>query len=400
MKVLVTTHAQMFQTNDGKVWTNSLYGYDFFRRYFDVFSEVRIVSRMKKIEYSEVSNLNLVSGDNLEFYALPFYHGPWQYAKQFLNIQKELTKAIKTCDCAILRIPDQVAFSLSKVLEKNNIPFGIEVVAHSWDLYAEGTIDTKLRPFLRRLWDFNQKHICKKADGVSYVTENYIQKRYPSGIESNNKSRLETNYTSASLEETFFGQPREISQFDKSNFNLIHVAGINNTSKGHKELIQLMRDLKNQGYNHHLTFVGGGKLLDTFKELSASFGVENQITFTGRIDDVSVLSKILSDSDVFIFPSLTEGLPRVIIEAMAIGLPCIATDVGGMSELISPEFLVEPRNYHDLLDKTIQILNDKELLYLESERNFYKVEKDYKSNIVQGKRNKFYNFIKKLAYTK
>lgn len=396
-KVLVTTHAQMFQTPDGKVWTNSVYDYNFFKRYLNVFESVRIMTRMKKIDFKEINNKILVNGERLEFYSLPHYHGPWEYAKKYFRIKKEFSNALETCDCAILRIPDQTSFSLFKEIKDKGIPCAIEVVAHSWDLFAPGTMKTKLRPYLRLLWDYNQKKICREATGVSYVTSDYIQKRYPTMIKNNEDKRFQTNYTSADLDEAFFGQPRKKEWFQKEKLNFVHVSGINNNAKGHNELINVMFDLKKMGYSHTLTFIGGGTLLNEFRDKSIDLGLSKEIIFLGHIGKSKDIADVLSKSDVFILPTLTEGLPRAVLEAMANGLPCIATNVGGIPELISSEFLVNSRNEDDLKRKIIEVNQNSSLLEKESYKNFEKIQVSYKPSEIQKKREKFYSKLKKKA---
>ncbi len=397
MKVAVTTHAQMFQTPDGKVWTNSVYGYDFFRRYLDVFENVRLITRMKRINYEEAKERLLVSGPGLEFYSLPFYHGPWQYAKKFLSIESALNKAFDNCDCVILRIPDQLAFQLFNKVKDANIPCAVEVVAHSWDLYAPGTIKTVLRPFLRVLWDTKQKYVCRNADGVSYVTENYIQKRYPSNITLKSTGRVETCYTSADLNPIYFAEPRSKESFDKDIINLIHVSGINNTAKGHYELLIAMSELNRLEDRYRLTFVGGGTLLSHFKKLSLELGLDNKVEFIGHISESKKVAELLKLSDIFVFPTMTEGLPRVILEAMASGLPCIATDVGGIPELLSEHCLIKPNDSEGLVKKIKQLSNNKDLLEKESINNHKKILEEYSPDVIQKKRAQFYQKLKKLA---
>lgn len=396
MKVLVTTHAQMFQTPDGKVWTSSVYGYDFFKRYLDVFENVRLVTRMKKIPYEDLGNQVLVSGPRLEFFSLPFYHGPWQYAKKYFEIQQTLAQAIESCDCAVLRIPDQLAFQIFNKLKKANIPCAVEVVAHSWDLYAPGTIKTVLRPLLRVLWDFNQKKLCKQADGVAYVTEKYIQKRYPSGIEEIDSERFETFYTSADLDSVYFGEPHSKESFNKDILNFIHVSGINNNAKGHYELLNVMAELKKHGFKHRLTFIGGGTLLNKFKKLSTELKLDDQVNFLGHLSNPSEIAEKLKASDLFILPTMTEGLPRVILEAMATGLPCIASNVGGIPELLSSDCLIRPNNIKELKYKIIEISTNKEVLEIESKKNHKKILENYSPRIIQRRRTDFYKKLKSM----
>ena len=394
MKALVTTHAQMFRTSNGDVWTNSVYGYDFFKRYLDVFEEVRLVTRMKNIDYDELGNKIKVNGPRLEFFSLPFYHGPWQYAAQVLKIRRALYSAINGCDCAVLRIPDQLAFQIFKRLKKANIPCAVEVVAHSWDLYAPGTIKTILRPLLRILWDINQKKLCSTANGVAYVTEKYIQKRYPSNIiNKSNFDRYESHFTSADLNNEFFFRPRDIEYFNKDILTLAHVSGINNSAKGHFELLHALAEIKKHNLDFKMLFVGGGTLFNYYKELSRNLGLEVHVNFIGHISDRDVIIKILRNSDIFVFPSMAEGLPRVVLEAMASGLPCIATNVGGIPELLSERAIIEVNDIKALKNKIHEFLENKNLLVEESKINYYQA-KNYSKKNIKIRREEFYSRLK------
>jgi L-malate glycosyltransferase len=394
MKALITTHAQMFCAPDGSIWADSVYGYDFFKRYLEVFEEIRVVTRMKSISFDEIGNKIRADGKGVEFYKLPFYHGPWQYIMNITKIQMRLSAAIIGCDCAILRIPDQLSFQLFNKIKKAKIPCGVEVVAHSWDLFSPGTIKTVLRPFLRILWDILQKRTCRKADGVSYVTESYIQKRYPSNIKKD-KNRFETFYTSANIDKNFFYRVRNLEEFSNDPFTIIHVAGINNTSKGHKELLNSINEIKKSGKNLKVTFIGGGTLLEYFRDMANTLGLTNQVNFVGHINSKNEIINYLAKSDLFVFPTMTEGLPRVLIEAMATGLPCIATNVGGIPELLSSNAIVNPNDVSGLTMKIMEFISNNDLLVEESRKNFNKAIL-YSNETIQKKRNKFYLDIKAL----
>lgn len=118
--------------------------------------------------------------------------------------------------------------------------------------------------------------------------------------------------------------------------------------KDQQGLIRTFKEVPNQ--NYILNFVGSGILLNNCKNLVEKLNLNSNIIFKGFQNNVT---PFLMDSDVFILTSHYEGLPYSIIEAMSFGLPIIASDVGGNSELVKNGvngFLV---NNHDELKKAI-----------------------------------------------
>lgn len=97
----------------------------------------------------------------------------------------------------------------------------------------------------------------------------------------------------------------------------------------------------------HLTIVGSGPLND---ELRAKYALPN-IEFAGRLDDAELFARYHA-SDGFIFASLYEGMPTVILEAMACNLPVIATDIGAVTTMVDAEngFVVAPASSAELAD--------------------------------------------------
>jgi len=85
------------------------------------------------------------------------------------------------------------------------------------------------------------------------------------------------------------------------------------------------------GSGLRLVVVGAGPLLDELRRLAKSLGVDEQTWFTGAADQVS---EFLQTFDIFVLPSLAEGISNTILEAMATGLPIVATNVGGNVELV------------------------------------------------------------------
>jgi glycosyltransferase involved in cell wall biosynthesis len=95
----------------------------------------------------------------------------------------------------------------------------------------------------------------------------------------------------------------------------------------------------------HLKIVGSGPLLKPCQELAVALGLKDRITFLGERNDVT---PFLAEADVFVLSSMSEGTPIALLEAMWAGLPCVVTRVGGMPEIVRPEFTVPVGNAADL----------------------------------------------------
>ena len=101
--------------------------------------------------------------------------------------------------------------------------------------------------------------------------------------------------------------------------------------KGHRYLIEALSMLDQQDTPWCCTFLGDGELETELRALTAKHGLSEHVKFPGFCDDVF---SVLLTADVFVLPSLHESSPNALIEAMGIGMPCIATDVGGIVDLI------------------------------------------------------------------
>jgi glycosyltransferase involved in cell wall biosynthesis len=170
-----------------------------------------------------------------------------------------------------------------------------------------------------------------------------------------------------------------------------------NGRKGHKELIEAAAILKQQNINVEVRFAGkdyfGGQ--EKLTEFARKKEVADRVKFLGYVDRCA-LDNFLSDSDLFVLPTRAEGLPSVIIEAMAKGLPCISTNVSGNPELLDSHWLI---NYEDVLTLAERI---KELctnveLYNEVSITNFKKSGNYEASILEKRRDEFYKKLRELV---
>jgi glycosyltransferase involved in cell wall biosynthesis len=114
--------------------------------------------------------------------------------------------------------------------------------------------------------------------------------------------------------------------------------------------------------NPHVTFIlmGDGELRETLEATADEIGVRECVRFTGWRDDVAAIMSVM---DVFVLPSLNEGMGRVLAEAMAAGKPIVASDVGGIPDLVSDGengYLVPPGDTGALASRLVHLLGDKD----------------------------------------
>ncbi|MGN1100168.1 MAG: glycosyltransferase, partial [Christensenellales bacterium] len=102
-------------------------------------------------------------------------------------------------------------------------------------------------------------------------------------------------------------------------------------AKNHMLMIDTVKKLVNEGIDVRLSFVGDGTLINDCKEKVKEYELNDRISFLGLSDNVF---PIMRDADVFILPSIWEGMPMTLIEAMGTGLPIVAADVGGIPDML------------------------------------------------------------------
>ncbi|MFO0773248.1 MAG: glycosyltransferase [Nitrospiraceae bacterium] len=115
-------------------------------------------------------------------------------------------------------------------------------------------------------------------------------------------------------------------------------------------LLEALVQLVGRGVPVECTIVGGGPLLQSLKSFALERGLGARVTFTGHVSDTK---RYIDQADVCVLSSDKEGLPLALVEAMAAGVPCVATDVGGTREIVlhgKTGLLVRPGMPHEFAD--------------------------------------------------
>lgn len=386
MKVLVILEAVFHQTPDGRIWSSGTFTPTFFARYLTVFSQVVVGARVRSA--ATVPNDYLVLDDpRVTFAPIPWYRGLLGYLRERRRVVTALRQGLDQAEAVILRVPSPLAGRLQPWLDASGRPFAVEVVGDPWDVFAPGVIRHPLRAFLRRRLSGEMAHQCANSSAASYVTAYTLQQRYPAANETPS-----FGYSDIELVDgDFIDAPRSIPT-GMGTLRLVSVGTMSQRYKGQDVLLRAAAEFRARGNDIQVVLVGDGVERAGLELLCKQLQLTDAVRFTGHLADRKAVLAELDRNDAFIMPSRTEGLPRAMIEAMARGLPCLGTRVGGIPELLDDDALI-PVDDHRALTQAIDTrLRDPAWMAAASARNLT-VARSYHQDLLSKCRQKFYHAV-------
>ena len=122
-------------------------------------------------------------------------------------------------------------------------------------------------------------------------------------------------------------------------------------------LMAFCKRMHEAGIKYHFNLVGSGEMFDDVRAFIESERLSEYVSMHGHISDKAKMNSILRQSDLFFFPSLSEGSPRVIIEAMAQGVPVVSTPVGSLPSTFKEGETIRFFDYNDV-EKAMSIVKE------------------------------------------
>jgi glycosyltransferase involved in cell wall biosynthesis len=344
MRVLLTSEARFERAPDGTVWAAAAYSSAVWRRYLDVFAGVVVAARVATVARPSSGHVE-ASGSGIAFCELPSYSGLAGFLRHLGSVRTSIAQAIRSCPAVIVRSPSPIAYLTAAEVASGGRAYGAQIVGDPDQVFSPRVFHHPLRAPLRRFATTAQRQLSRRATAVLFVTNATLQRKYPTHGRAYAASDVVLD--DAAYED---GAPRDRS----APFTLVTVGSLEQPYKGTAVLIDAVELLLRRALSIRLLIVGGGRLLPALRERARALGLGANVEFLGQLDRCEV-RRTLDAADLFVMPSLTEGLPRALLEAMAKGLPAIASAVGGIPELLPPEFLVPPGR-PDVLADAIQRL--------------------------------------------
>lgn len=351
--------------------------------YRHLIPNIVVVLRCQEASQREEGWLRL-DGEGVDI--LPI-HEPQSLFDAFFHLPsmiRQIIEGIKACDYYQVRMPGPTGMLVATILLIMRKPYGVECVGH----VSEGFLYIYGRSCLNRLIAWFFRHITRfliyKAHCVAYRSR-YLKMLYP-----NKNRQKEYVFSGAQIDEQARGSIRPRHFFESEPFTIMYVGrleaekGLSSLLKGFKEATKKTSKIMS------LHFIGGGRELDNLCQLAKELQLSNKIVFHGLVARGPSLFSLLDKAHLFVIPSLTEGMPRALIEAMARGLPALGSRTGGIIELLPDDFLFEPGNAEAIAEKLCEIINDPEKLHKMSQDNF-ELSREHWVEALRVEKEKFWN---------
>jgi glycosyltransferase involved in cell wall biosynthesis len=360
MQVLLTSEAKFERLPDGTIWGAAAYSHAVWGRYLDVFSSVLVVARVGDVREPS-PGLTRASGPGISFGALPSYSGLRGLVRSRKAVRAAVTQALGLCPAVIVRSPSPTAYFAAQAMLRGGRPYAAQIVGDPDQVFSAGAFRHPLRVPLRHAATAAQKLVARQAHAVMYVTSRTLQRKYPA-------TGLAFSGSDVSLDDSAFAAPSATARPNPDPFTLVTVASLDQPYKGTEVLLEAFTSIRQSCRQVRLLIVGGGALLPAYQARARALGVADDVEFLGQVDREGV-RRALDRAELFVLPSLTEGLPRALLEAMARRLPCVATHVGGIPELLPERCLVPPKDAPALARRLADFIADERARDLDAERN-------------------------------
>lgn len=371
---------------DGKTYARS-YGKEVWDRYLTVFDSIKVCTRCYETGAQEVKGVDLLTCDRVEFdKRIGMFKGPEVFFST--RVKRILLEDISEADAVILRLDSFLGLMTARECRRLGKPYLIEVVGCAWDSFWNHGLDGKV---LAAPLYLMMKNAIKSAPYVVYVTKYFLQNRYPTSGENTNIS----NVSIPSHDDNLLSERlKKIEQMgDEDKIHLFTAANVGVRYKGMHFVVEALALLKQQGYRNYIYHMIGEGDQTFIRSVAKKCGVSDQIVFHGAVSHQGVMELLRTEADIYVQPSLQEGLPRSVIEAMSLGAPCLASDVAGIPELLNNKFMFDrKKNIPQQLANMIKAMDTATMLQ-QARENFDKA-KDYETPVLNKRRTDFLNQFK------
>ena len=310
-------------------------------RYLSVFGEVAVFASVYPGDAQTPASMVRSSGNGVEFRFQKSARRPLDFFLKRAALEKELEAFLGPRDGAIVRLPSNLGLLACGVCDRMRKPYLVELVGCPWDsLWNHSWQGKLLAPavFLR-----TRKYV-RKASHVVYTSRDFLERRYPTRGRFTHCS----NVALGEFDEEILRRRREKIAARGGSAVIGSCGQIDLPFKGHRFVVEAISILNRQGFDFRYELVGAGNP-DYVMDAARRFVVEDRVRVLGKKRREDVF-RWLEGLDLYVQPSLTEGLSRALVEAMSRAVPSLGSATGGNPEFLGPRCLFRNKSVASLVE--------------------------------------------------
>jgi glycosyltransferase involved in cell wall biosynthesis len=377
MTRVIFAHDHRFIVAGEGIGSPGQFPYQAWQRYLSAFGEVRVIARRETLDQEGLPAWANSSAGNRVSFRLHDTKGVGPFLNPSLrsNVKSEVAQA----DAVIARLPSEIGLRSVHYAERFRKPWAVEVVGCAWDAFWN--YGSPLARVYAPILFWRMRRIVSRAPYALYVTSEFLQGRYPCRGRTVSASNVQIPRV-ASKPKRYY--PRKRHQELVFGF----IGSLQCRYKGLHVAMRALSKARGELGAIRLRILGRGERRSWIR-MAKRLGLDDSISFEGTRPGGQGIFNWLDEIDIFLQPSLQEGLPRTVLEAMSRGLAVLASSAGGTKEVLDREAIHPPGNAEELAGHLRCAGEDYTWLRQQGRRNLEKA-RSYTNDILEARRRDFW----------
>lgn len=378
------------QCPDGVVYSAGQFPHSYWDTFLKHFDHLVVTGRGKPVS-EPIEKLNISSCDHVSFVLFPNINTPKGRIKYLRSVDKRLKNIVAESDAVIIRAVSDIGWLAYRHAKKMNKPIAMEMAACGWDsTWNHGNQLGRIYAPIRYIRD---RIITKNADYVMYVSQSFLQSRYPTNAQTSSASNVRIEQGPKELVDTRLAKIKNKEEIEHKPYVIGLIGNLDNKIKGVADTLNALKIVEDQKPGSFIfKHLGPGKA-DPYASQAQELGLSECVQFNGMMQSGQAVMDWLDGIDLYLQPSYQEGVPRATIEAMSRGCPIIASKAGGIPELVDKKWLINPGDTDALANLIIQML-DNPNARIQAILENYEKSREYTHEFLNSRRFTFWSAFK------
>lgn len=387
---LLFAHDTRFAVEEaGTLLSPGTFGPQVWDRYLLYADRVRVMGRGRAPGFSqhrEAQYYEPLSRPNVSFRLVPDVRAGLTFLARQRQLRQIAEQEAGQVDAVVARLPSETGLAAIRGACSAGKPWAVEVSGCAWaSLRNYGGARGKV--YAPIMW-YRVRRVVKRAPFALYVTNRFLQQRYPcpngctiacSNVELPTPSK-------EVLERRLLTEGEDRAHDRKMVLGLI--GSLHGRFKGIQTVLEALSHVRSELPPFQFRVLGVGDPAP-WRALASEYGIDDAVSFDGTLPGGGPVFEWLDGIDVYLQPSLGEGLPRALVEAMSRGCPAIGSRVAGIPELLPSECLIRPGDARDLGRLLVRAAHDPAWRREQAVRNWDKAT-EYSRDVLEPKRREFW----------